>query len=283
MKITRNYFGWLAFFLIGTFGFYIQKKNKKGMIFFPSGSYTIGSDNPINPLEGPAHKVKLNAWYLDQNLVTVKEFREFVEKTGYKTQSEVYGNSGVFQIQTGDWTMVDSASWHHPFGPKEPKAQDNHPVTQVSWNDARKYCQWRKKRLPTEAEWEAAARFKTKGKYSWGEKYEQNANVWTGHFPELNTKEDGFLYTSPVGHFGKNAAGLFDMGGNVWQWCEDVYAPYPGYSGPFETEGNERVMRGGSFLCDSTVCHGYRTTARSHSTEETGLVHVGFRCACEAE
>lgn len=266
---------------MGAFGFSIQNGKKQGMIFFPSGIYKIGSDNEMYPIEGPFHQVRLKAWYLDQNLVTVKEFREFVAKTGYKTQAEIFGNSGVFRIESGAWAMVDSANWHHPFGPNAEAAKDNHPVTQVSWNDAKAYCKWRNKRLPTEAEWEASARFKTKGKYSWGEHYRLKANVWTGHFPEMNTKEDGFLYTSPVGYFGKNPSGLTDMGGNVWQWCEDKYAPYPGYVGHFETEGNERVMRGGSFLCDSTVCHGFRTTARGHSTEETGLVHVGFRCACD--
>jgi len=233
MRISRKSFGWLFLFLSGMVGFSIQKTDETGMIFFPAGTYQIGHNHPNYPLEGPGHEAKLKSWFLDANLVTVKDYREFVEKTGYKTQSEIFGNSGVFQVRTGEWTMVDSASWHHPFGPNEPGAQDNHPVTQVSWNDAQAYCQWRKKRLPTEAEWEAAARFKTKGKYSWGEKYEGKATVWTGHFPEINTKEDGFLLTSPVGHYGKNAAGLSDMGGNVWQWCEDRYEPYQGYSGPF--------------------------------------------------
>jgi sulfatase modifying factor 1 len=283
MKIPRKSVGLFVLFLSGILGFSIQKSGKKGMILFPSGQYPIGTNNPFNPLEGPAHTVTLKSWYLDANLVTVKDFREFILKTGYKTQSETFGNSGVFQVETGDWTMVDSACWHHPFGPKEAAAKDDHPVTQVSWNDAKAYCAWRKKRLPTEAEWEAAARFKSQGKYSWGSKYDFRANVWTGSFPDTNTREDGFLYTSPAGHFGKNAAGLSDMGGNVWQWCEDPYAPYPGYSGHFESEPNERIMRGGSFLCDSMVCHGYRVSARGHSTEETGLVHVGFRCACDGE
>jgi sulfatase modifying factor 1 len=273
----------ILYFLLTWLALLMSQGNKKGMICFPAGSYQIGK-NESWPTEGPAHTTYLKAWCLDSHLVTVAQFREFVKNTGHQTEAEKFGNSGVFQFDKGEWQMVDSANWKNPAGPKSEPAKDNHPVTQVSWNDAKAYCKWLGKRLPTEFEWEAAARYKNGGlKYSWGLHYAGKANIWNGSFPDINTKEDGFLTTSPVGYFGNSISGLTDMGGNVWQWCEDEYLPYPGYQGHWETEAGAKAMRGGSFLCDSTVCHGFRVTARSYSTPETSLMHVGFRCACDQE
>lgn len=251
------------------------------MVCFSGGTVTVGKSGGW-PAEGPEHSIKLRAWCMDSHLVSVAQFQAFVASTGYVTDAERFGNSGVFQFDKGIWTLVDSANWHHPIGPKGGTAQPNHPVTQVSWADAQAYCKWRGKRLPTEAEWEAAARFSNKGgKYSWGHRFDGRANIWNGTFPHQNTLEDGFLATSPVGYFGSSPSGLTDMGGNVWQWCDNDYLPYPGYKGNWELEPGAKAMRGGSFLCDSNVCHGFRVTARSYATPETSLMHVGFRCACE--
>lgn len=259
-----------------------QNSKTKNMVKFPSGTYTIGTNNEDYPTEYPQHKVRLKSWWLDKNLITVADYESFVKATNYKTQAERFGNAGVFSFVEKGWQMVSLATWHHPAGPNEPAALPNHPVTQVSWADAVAYCKWRKKRLPTEQEWEAAARFGHSNKYSWGNNYSGKANVWSGIFPDTNTVTDGFLTTSPVGHFGYNKNGLSDMGGNVWQWTSSTYKPYPGSTLKFDTEAlKERVLRGGSFLCDSNVCHGYRVTARSSNSPETSLLHMGFRCACD--
>jgi len=148
------------------------------------------------------------------------------------------------------------------------------------------YCAWRKKRLPSEIEWEHAARsgHRAGDHYAWGDglidQGRYRANTWQGHFPTENTVADGYLTTSPVGTFGASASGLTDMGGNVWQWCADWYRPYVARDAPF-TPGpkSEKVIRGGSFLCDPEVCHGFRVSARGHQAPDTGLVHIGFRCA----
>jgi sulfatase modifying factor 1 len=162
-------------------------------------------------------------------------------------------------------------------------------VTQVSWDDAVAYCRSVGKRLPTEVEWEHAARNgrNDRTRYAWGDDLvvggRYRANTWQGHFPDHNTVADGFRYTSPVGTFGTTPAGLTDMGGNVWQWCDDWYRPYAERRAAFTpTATSERVIRGGSFLCDPDFCHGFRVSARGHTTPDTGLMHVGFRCARDA-
>lgn len=227
--------------------------------------------------------VRINPFLLDKNLVTVADFDAFVNATHYVTEAEKFGNAGVFDAQTHDWALVDGADFHYPFGKNKPRAEGNHPVTQVSWNDALAYAKWKGKRLPTQWEWEHAAKNgeNSKQQYTWGEdlvvggKYK--ANTWQGSFPSLNTKEDGYAYTSPVGAFGKNKLGLTDMGGNVWQWCQDSIEPM-GRDAEIDP-ATRRVTRGGSFLCDPMVCHGFQTTGRSSSTPESSMVHIGFRCA----
>lgn len=216
---------------------------------------------------------------MDASPVTVSDFRRFIEETGYKTEAEKFGNSGVFDFEKGKWSMKEGAFWEYPFGRNQTQALDDHPVTQVSWNDAQAYAKWAGKRLPTSEEFLLAEKngsSKYKGVYTWGnfykEKEEFKANFWQGNFPFKNTKEDGFLATSPVGFFGKNKLGFSDLEGNVWEWCEDESVKRPG----------EKIQRGGSFLCDPAVCHGFKIGGQSSSSPETSLVHVGFRCVKDA-
>jgi len=236
-----------------------------------------------DPVTKKSIQVKLKAFLLDKNLVTVSDFEAFVKVTHYITEAEKFGNAGVFDDQTHHWDLVDGADFRFPFGRNKPKAESNHPVTQVSWNDAIAYAKWKGKRLPTQWEWEHAAKNgeNTSQQYTWGEdlvvagKYK--ANTWQGSFPSYNTMEDGYAYTSPVGVFGKNKLGLTDMGGNVWQWTQDSIEPQ---GGDAELDpATRRVTRGGSFLCDPMVCHGFKVTGRSSSTPESSMVHIGFRCA----
>ena len=164
----------------------------------------------------------------------------------------------------------------------------DHPVVHVSWNDAVAYATWADKRLPTEVEWEHAARGARDNRrpYAWGDSLAEDgaykANTWQGIFPVRNTVEDGYLYTSPVGAFGETPLGLTDMGGNVWEWTQNWFRPYADRNEPFSpTVQSEKAQRGGSFLCEPGWCHGYRVSARSHSTPETSLFHVGFRCVMD--
>ena len=203
--------------------------------------------------------------------------------------------------RTGAWALVEGADWHTPFGPDGPAARDDHPVTQVSWADAEAFCAWggagTPGRLPTEVEWEHAARggVNDRSPYAWGDALEDggapHANTWTGTFPSgtfpgHDDGADGFQSTtSPVGHFGRTPLGLTDMGGDVWEWTASWYRPYPLLAGdtsapPAGPTGEpERTQRGGSFLCNPSYCHGFRVSARSHATPESSFAHVGFRCA----
>ncbi len=258
----------------------------EGMVCVRGGTTRIGSD------DGPEHErprfdATIAPFLLDRSPTTVAQFRAFAEATGYETEAERFGNAGVLVGE--QWRMVDGATWAHPLGPSASAAPDDHPVTQVSWNDAVAFCAWAGKHLPTEVEWEHAARGATNapGRYAWGDSLEDadgvHANTWTGTFPVRNTAADGFRLTSPVGHFGATPLGLTDMGGNVWEWTADWYRSYADHDAPFTpTAASERVQRGGSFLCHESYCHGYRVSARSHSTPETSLFHVGFRCAKDA-
>lgn len=257
-----------------------------GMVFVPGGTTRIGS-NTGQPNEQPTFVADVEPFYLDRHPVTVASFREFVDATGYTTQAETFGNAGVLDTEQRRWRLVEGAVWHHPMGPENPAAAPDHPVTQVSWNDAEAYCSWAGGRLPTEMEWEHAARDarNDRDRYSWGtslaERGTYYANTWQGSFPVRNTGADGFRHTSPVGAFGETPLGLTDMGGNVWEWTASWYRPYP-HETTSREGAQERTQRGGSFLCHDSYCHGYRVSARSHSTPETSLFHVGFRCAQDA-
>ena len=255
----------------------------EGMVFVPGGTTRIGSDDGL-PDESPVWAARVAPFHMDASPVTVARFRRFVDATGHTTDAERLGDAGVFDLERRQWKLVPGASWHHPHGPSGPPAPDDHPVTQVSWHDAMAFARWEGKRLPTEAEWEHAARGARdlRQPYAWGRTLVENggyrANTWQGSFPERNTAEDGHVFTSAVGAFGRTSLGLTDMGGNVWEWTADWYRPYSERALPF-TPGpaSERAQRGGSFLCHESYCHGYRVSGRSHSTPETALFHVGFR------
>jgi sulfatase modifying factor 1 len=228
------------------------------------------------------HNQEIRSFIMDKHLVTVAEFVEFVINTGYVTEAERYGSAGVFDMAAGAYILVDRADYKYPFGRALPKAEANHPVTQVSWNDALAYAKWKGKRLPTKAEWEFAASNGDNDNYvySWGDDLKLNgkfkANTWQGSFPFENTKDDGYAYTSPVGVFGENDLGLTDMGGNVWQWCSDeIEAPV---HEKIIDPSRRKLLKGGSYLCDPSVCNGYKIFGESNSTAETSMGHIGFRC-----
>jgi formylglycine-generating enzyme len=252
--------------------------SEPNMIYVKGGEFT--SEEPVT------HHVKkfaVKSFLLDKNVVTVKDFDAFVKATKYITEAEKFGNAGVFNSTTGEWELVDGANYRYPFGKDKEAAKKDHPVTQVSWNDAQAYAKWIGKRLPTQWEWEFAARNgkNTDAVYAWGknlvESGKYKANTWQGSFPFKNTVDDGYETTSPVGAFGETSLGLTDMGGNVWQWCSDSIEPTKAEA--IQDPATRRVLRGGSFLCDPLVCHGYKVDGRSSSTPETALVHLGFRCA----
>lgn len=247
-----------------------------GMVLVPGGVTRIGSESgPAE--ERPTFRARVAPFFLDAHPVTVAEFRRFVDATRYVTDAERFGDAGVLDPR-GEWRLQREADWRRPLGPDGPAAPADHPVTQVSWNDASAYARWAGKRLPTEVEWEHAARWgrDRHDPYAWGptliDAGQRRAN--TGH------GDDGYRYTSPVGRFGTTHLGLADMGGNVWQWTGDWFRPYAGRDEPYTPgAGASRVQRGGSFLCTPSFCHGYRVSARSHASPETALFHVGFRCA----
>ncbi|MEO7520403.1 MAG: formylglycine-generating enzyme family protein, partial [Gemmatimonas sp.] len=231
------------------------------------------------PDEQPVQQVQVRPFFIDRTLVTVADFRRFVNATGHITDAEQLGGA-VYDIATDVWTMVAGAVWHHPHGADRPTAPDNHPVTQVSWNDAHAYANWAGKRLPTEAEWEHAARGgrNLQRRYAWGDSLVSSGRAMANTLdaPVHGTHAAGT--TSSVGQFGATALGLTDMGGNVWQWTASWYHPYAMTSAEVARGSfTERAQRGGSFLCHRDICHGYRVSARSHSTPETASFHVGFR------
>jgi sulfatase modifying factor 1 len=273
------------------------------MVYVPGGRTKIGVDparweqlrtareTGPRPLFGrdahPPFTATVDPLFLDTHPVTVAQFRNFVAATDYTTQAEQFGNGGL--LRGGKWRLVDGATWRRPRGPNEPKAPDDHPVTQVSWNDAQAYCEWAGKRLPTEVEWEHAARAgqDQRTMCPWDGACRsrsarvKHANTWQGNYPVENTAADGYRYTSPVGAFGSTALGLQDMSGNVWEWTASWKRPYEQRGAAFQpTKRSKRVMRGGSFICSE--CGGYFLFSRSASTPQTSLFHVGFRCAKDA-
>ena len=258
------------------------------MVYFKSGTFMMGSSNGTTQ-EQPVHQVEVKSFKIDKYPVTVKEFRHFIEATGYTTDAEKFGDSGVFDFDNSSWTLIPGANWQYPLGKNSSRAADNYPVTQVSWNDAKAYAQWIGKRLPTEAEWEYAARCGGKSitRFSWGDilivdgKY--RANVWQGKDLSVKQGADGFVLTSPVGHYGETPCGMTDMGGNVWNWCLDIYKPYPGSNISFQNNSEVMVIRGGSFFFDQNGENSYTSTGRAFNTQETSLFNTGFRCAENAE
>jgi formylglycine-generating enzyme required for sulfatase activity len=240
------------------------------------------------PDERPVRPVKVKSFWIDRHEVTVAQFGRFVAATGYRTEAERAGWSGVFVIANRAWERIDGADWRHPEGPRAPEPRPDEPVTQVSWNDAVAYADWSGKRLPTEAEWEFAARGGTSGgQFPWGDEPcpagRCVANWWQGEFPTRNTGQDGYVGRAPVGRFAPNGFGLYDMIGNVWEWTADWYDPEyyqrdPAAMATGPQSGTERAIRGGSFLCSLNFCLRFRVAARSHATPNTGLNNTGFRC-----
>jgi sulfatase modifying factor 1 len=302
-----------------------------GMVWVPGGTFRMGDEGPGSlPDEHPVHEVTVGGFFIDRTEVTNAEFREFVDATDYVTTAErapsrdellaqlppgsepspeaLLPGSLVFMSpdrsqgaidELSWWRWTPGASWRHPEGPgSDLTGREAHPVVHVSWDDANAYARWARKRLPTEAEWERAARGGLDGaRYAWGVEKEpsgkQMANIWQGQFPVTNLASDGFVGTAPVGSFPPNGYGLRDMSGNVWEWCLDWYrpdtyrdrragvrdptGPESSYV-PGEPETPMRVIRGGSFLCNDGYCIGYRPGARMKSSPDTGLCHLGFRC-----
>ncbi len=260
---------------------------KDGMVYIKGGSFVMGSDTGM-PNESPAHTVEVDSFWMDETEVTVAEFEKFIKATDYVTEAERFGWSGVFDFEQRAWTRVDGASWRYPEGAEKPAAKSNEPVSQVSWNDANAYAKWAGKRLPTEAEYEYAARGGLQGKmYSWGDELRPNgqikANYWQGEFPSRNTAEDGFLSRAPVKSFPPNDYGLYDITGNVWEWTADWYPEDAFESSAAKNPTGappaaERSIRGGSYLCAENFCSNYRVAGRSHATPDSSLNNLGFRC-----
>ena len=302
------------------------------MIWIPAGSFTMGSDLDAYPEEGPAHQVSVDGFWIDETPVTVAQFRRFVKATGYVTVAErpldpaaypdlppeaLVPGSLVFTPTRGPadlstwqnwWRYVPGASWAHPAGPQSTIAGlDQHPVTQVCWEDVAAYAAWAGKDLPSEAEWEHAARGGLNGAtYAWGDEFAPRgrpmANTWIGEFPWQNLKPPGKQRTTPVKSYPPNGYGLFDVTGNVWEWTSDYYsadhATTAGHAccGPpanpqvIDVEGSydpnepgglqipRRVIKGGSHLCAENYCQRYRPAARQAQPVESGMSHIGFRC-----
>lgn len=257
------------------------------LILIPSGTVQIGDDDGP-PGERPSFRYTSRAFLMDRSPVTVAQFAALVKDTGYKTDAERYGFAGVLDERQGAWVAVKGATWRRPMGPHQHSAQADHPVTQVSWYDANVFCAAYGLRLPTEFEWERAARMgQTPNGHVFrsGDSIEQNGryllNAWEGAFPLNDTGADGYRGTSPVGAFGAAPSGLTDMAGNVWQWTASWYLPYGVLESNPANDSGERVSRGGSFLCSPRFCQGYRASARNHTTPDTSLENIGFRCVAD--
>lgn len=308
-----------------------------GMVLIPAGTFMMGGDNDqASPDEFPKHKVTVKGFWMDATEVTNRQFAEFVGATGYVTTAEqkpdweelkkslppgtakpdeslLVPSSMVFlparhPVSLADysqwWEWKSDANWRHPHGPgSDINGKEDHPVVHISWYDAMAYCDWAHKRLPTEAEWEWAARGGLVDNiYPWGnEKVEEGnpkTNSWNGEFPYQNNQWDGHYFTAPVKSYAPNGYGLYDMAGNVWEWCADWY--HAGYYtmatatdpmidpkgpdssfDPDEPYAQKRSMRGGSFLCNDSYCSGFRVARRMKTTPDSGMEHLGFRCVSD--
>jgi len=260
------------------------------MVELGGGAFWMGADGPecvAGDGEGPVREVEVGAFAIDPYAVSNSRFAAFVEATSHVTDAERYGWSFVFggllpdefpdtrgAVQAPWWRQVHGAFWRRPEGPHS-SIEDrlDHPVVHVSWRDAEAFCRWSETRLPTEVEWEFAARGGLVGKrFPWGDELEPGGehrmNVWQGTFPSENTLGDGYLGTCPVDAFPANGYGLHNTTGNVWEWCAD------------SSDGAQAmVTRGGSYLCHDSYCNRYRVAARSSNTVDTSTGNMGFRCA----
>jgi formylglycine-generating enzyme required for sulfatase activity len=311
--------------------------SKEGMVFIPGGNFDMGGDNEeARSDEFPKHQVTVSSFWMDIAEVTNSQFKKFVDATGYITTAErkidwdeisimlppdtpkphdslLSPASLVFkEVSTSNlndyskwWSLVKGANWKQPFGPgSDIIGKENFPVVHVSWEDANAYCEWSGKRLPTEAEFEFASRAgKINSVYTWGNEKVDNgvlkANTWDGEFPKKNTIKDKFYYAAPVKSFKPNNYGLYDLAGNVWEWCSDWYhanyysmlpkqgsvdptGPDSSYD-PVEPFSDKKVIRGGSFLCNDSYCSGYRNAARMKTTPDSSSLHTGFRTVVSAD
>jgi sulfatase modifying factor 1 len=299
-------------------------------VWVPAGEFTMG-DEEFDDAK-PLHNVYVDGFWMDETEVTNEQFAEFVRQTDYLTIAERTPRPEDFPARIRKdlreplvpgalvftpekcppgqvcltcedwWEYRPGANWRHPEGPdSDLHGREKHPVVHIAWEDAMAYARWAGKRLPTEAEWERAARGGVEGKrYYWGDELRPDgkwmANIWQGTFPIENSAKDGFTGTAPVQSFPPNVYGLYDMSGNVWEWCADWYRPdYYAVSPKNNPQGPEssidpdghdepkRVQRGGSFLCSDTYCVRYRAGARGHGEPKTGLCHTGFRCVRSAD
>jgi len=262
----------------------------EGMVELPGGTFRMGTDDPDGfpeDHEGPVREVSVEPFAVAAHAVTNERFAEFVRATGYETDAERFGWSYVFaKFLPGElrrasprldatpwWCGVSGAQWRHPEGPgSDLDGRWDHPVVHVSWHDAAAYCAWAGARLPTEAEWEYAARGGLdQARYPWGDELtpggEHRCNIWQGRFPVHNSEEDGFSGTAPVDAFEPNGFGLHNVAGNVWEWCADR----------FDRTGQTRAMRGGSYLCHASYCNRYRVAARTANTPDSSAGNLGFR------
>lgn len=312
----------------------VSSVGNEGMILIKGGKFDMGADNSqARPDEYPKHPVQVNSFWIDIQEVNNTQFKIFVDETGYVTVAEkdVDWNVLKSQLPPGTpkphdsllvagsmvftppsypvplnnysqwWTWTTGANWKHPKGPGSSiKGLENHPVVHVCYNDALAYCKWAGKRLPTEAEWEFAARGGLENHiYPWGDEHIEKglpkANSWQGNFPNSNTQVDGFYTTSPAKSYSPNGYGLFDMAGNVWEWTSDwydkeFYKTLPvnkvtvnpkGPEKSFDTHNQyekRKTVRGGSFLCNDSYCSSYRVAARMPGEIDSGMSHTGFRC-----
>ncbi len=308
---------------------------KEGMVLIPAGTLNMGGDNAqADSNEYPKHQVMVDEFWMDQTEVTNRQFKTFVEETNYVTVAErpilweeikkdlppgtpmppdsLLQPGALVFVPTSQpvslknpavwWHWTIGANWRHPEGPSSGiEAKMDHPVVQVAWEDAMAYANWAGKRLPTEAEWEWASRGGLENEvYPWGNENintgKPKANFWQGLFPYENKLNDGHFTTSPVKSYSPNGYGLYDMAGNVWEWCYDWFdynyykdktarqpntqGPNKGYN-PQMPYQQEKIIRGGSFLCNDDYCSGYRNSRRMGSSTDTGLNHTGFRCVVQ--
>nr|WP_316529481.1 formylglycine-generating enzyme family protein [Kitasatospora sp. K002] len=281
------------------------------MVALPGGEFLMGTrDTEGFPAdgEGPVRAVRLKPFLVDACAVTNDAFAAFVADTGHLTDAERFGWSYVFAgflpaalrrgarrpERTPWWCGVAGAAWNHPEGPGSTlDDRGDHPVVHVSWNDAAAYASWAGKRLPTEAEWEYAARGGLEqARYPWGDELnpdgEYRCNIWRGTFPSRNTAADGHRGTAPVNAFAPNGYGLYNTSGNVWEWCADWWTTdHPTGAGLTDPKGPDsgtaKVIRGGSHMCHASYCNRYRVAARTANTPDSTSGHAGFRCARDLE
>ena len=289
-----------------------RDQDQAEMVSLPGGNFLMGTDYAEGFAadgEGPIRPVSLRPFAIDKYPVTNERFAAFIAATNYKTEAEVFGWSFVFYKHIPKklyatlvrdtvagaewWCQVPGALWSAPEGPQSNiSGRENCPAVHVSWNDAAAFCQWAGKRLPTEAEWEYAARGGLTQKiYPWGDQLrpagDHRCNIWQGDFPVTDTGDDGFTGTCPVDAFPANGYGLYSTTGNTWEWCADWFSVEHALSpdGAAVADptgaaaGESRVMKGGSFLCHKSYCNRYRVAARSKNTPDSSTANCGFRCA----